>query len=55
SIHEAQIALQLYEHLQRVTMLAGIKGAVGIITPFKLQLKCFHRVYVAVLNLMKEK
>ncbi|KAH9291637.1 hypothetical protein KI387_043177, partial [Taxus chinensis] len=45
NIHEAHFALQLYEHLQRVTMLAGIKGAVGIITPYKLQLYCLHREF----------
>ncbi|KAH9309266.1 hypothetical protein KI387_037177 [Taxus chinensis] len=50
NIHEAQFALQLYEHLQRVTKLVGIKVSVGIITPYKLQLKCLHRYSDVVLK-----
>ncbi|KAH9293229.1 hypothetical protein KI387_041567, partial [Taxus chinensis] len=50
NIHEAQFALQLYELLQRVTKLAGIKVSVGIITPYKLQLKCLHREFDVVLK-----
>ncbi|KAH9291592.1 hypothetical protein KI387_043219, partial [Taxus chinensis] len=53
NIHEAQFSLQLYELLQRITKLAGIKVSVGIITPCKLQLKCLHREFdVAINNLM---
>ncbi|KAH9294767.1 hypothetical protein KI387_038355, partial [Taxus chinensis] len=50
NIHEAQFSLQLYEHLQRVTKLAGTKAYVGIITPYKLQLKCLHREFDVILK-----
>ncbi|KAH9293796.1 hypothetical protein KI387_041002, partial [Taxus chinensis] len=36
-------------------MLAGIKGAVGIITPYKLQLYCLHREFDVVLIYHKRK
>ncbi|KAH9304331.1 hypothetical protein KI387_008735, partial [Taxus chinensis] len=50
NIHEALFTLQLYELLQRVTELAGIKVSVGIITPYKLQLKFLHREFDVVLK-----
>ncbi|KAF6149169.1 hypothetical protein GIB67_026025 [Kingdonia uniflora] len=41
--HEAQFCLRLYEHLQKTTKSLGInKVSVGIITPYKLQLKCLR-------------
>ncbi|XP_057823525.2 uncharacterized protein LOC131035819 isoform X2 [Cryptomeria japonica] len=50
NVHEAQFALQLYEHLQRVAKSACIKVSVGIITPYKLQLKCLQREFDSVLK-----
>lgn len=50
NIHEAQFALQLYEHLQKFVKSAGIKVSVGIITPYKLQLKCLQREFESVLS-----
>ncbi|XP_015885553.3 uncharacterized ATP-dependent helicase C29A10.10c [Ziziphus jujuba] len=51
NIHEAQFCLRLYEHLQRTTKSLGVaKISVGIITPYKLQLKCLQREFEDVLN-----
>ena len=50
NIHEAQFALQLYEHLQKFVKSAGIKVSVDIITPYKLQLKCLRWKFESVLN-----
>lgn len=51
NIHEAQFCLRLYEHLQRtLKSLSGGKVTVGIITPYKLQLKCLQREFEGVLN-----
>ncbi|KAE9468048.1 hypothetical protein C3L33_00037, partial [Rhododendron williamsianum] len=51
NIHEAQFCLRLYEHLQRtLKSLTGGKVTVGIITPYKLQLKCLQREFEGVLN-----
>eukprot|EP01018_Ginkgo_biloba_P000122 Gb_34450 [translate_table: standard] len=51
NVHEAQFALRLYEHLHSALKSAGIsKISVGIITPYKLQLKCLQREFESVLN-----
>ncbi|XP_028801319.1 helicase sen1 [Neltuma alba] len=51
NIHEAQFCLRLYEHLQKTLKSLGIgKITVGIITPYKLQLKCLQREFEEVLN-----
>ncbi|KAJ0962282.1 hypothetical protein J5N97_030110 [Dioscorea zingiberensis] len=51
NIHEAQFSLRLYEHLQKIIkMNGGKKVSVGIITPYKLQLKCLQREFEEVLN-----
>ncbi|XP_022980920.1 uncharacterized ATP-dependent helicase C29A10.10c-like [Cucurbita maxima] len=51
NIHEAQFCLRLYEHLQKtVKSLVLGKVSVGIITPYKLQLKCLQREFEEVLN-----
>ncbi|KAJ6854345.1 putative ATP-dependent helicase-like [Iris pallida] len=51
NIHEAQFALQLYEHLHKfLKSNGGKKVSVGIITPYKLQLKCIQREFEGVLN-----
>ncbi|XP_062099358.1 uncharacterized protein LOC133805247 [Humulus lupulus] len=51
NIHEAQICLRLYEHLQKTVKSLGVgKVTVGIITPYKLQLKCLQREFEEVLN-----
>lgn len=51
NIHEAQFCLRLYEHLQKTLKSSGIaKISVGIITPYKLQLKCLQREFEEVLN-----
>ncbi|KAH9300659.1 hypothetical protein KI387_012242, partial [Taxus chinensis] len=34
----------------RVTKLAGIRVSVGIITPYKLELKCLHREFDVVIQ-----
>ncbi|CAI9116342.1 OLC1v1017458C1 [Oldenlandia corymbosa var. corymbosa] len=48
---EAQFCLRLYEHLQKTTKSLGMgKVTVGIITPYKLQLKCLQREFDDVLN-----
>ncbi|CAA6658041.1 unnamed protein product [Spirodela intermedia] len=48
NIHEAHFCLRLYEHLHAVLKAAAGGGtaarvSVGIITPYKLQLKCIQR------------
>lgn len=49
--HEAQFCLRIYEHLQKTCKSAGVgKVTVGIITPYKLQLKCLQREFADVLN-----
>ncbi|XP_058085569.1 uncharacterized protein LOC131232997 isoform X2 [Magnolia sinica] len=51
NIHEAQFSLRLYEHLQKTLKSSGGKKvSVGIITPYKLQLKCLQREFEEVLN-----
>ncbi|XP_010917856.1 uncharacterized ATP-dependent helicase C29A10.10c [Elaeis guineensis] len=51
NIHEAQFSLRLYEHLQKFLKANGVKKVtVGIITPYKLQLKCLQREFEEVLN-----
>ncbi|XP_042015421.1 helicase sen1-like [Salvia splendens] len=48
---EAQFCIRLYEHLQKSVKSLGIgKVSVGIITPYKLQLKCLQREFKDVLN-----
>ncbi|CAA2994480.1 Hypothetical predicted protein [Olea europaea subsp. europaea] len=47
---EAQFCLRLYEHLQKTIKLSGVgKVSVGIITPYKLQLKCLQREFKDIL------
>ncbi|XP_052189720.1 uncharacterized ATP-dependent helicase C29A10.10c-like [Diospyros lotus] len=51
NIHEAQFCLRLYEHLQKTLKSLGLgKVSVGIITPYKLQLKCLQREFEDVLK-----
>ncbi|KAK1287351.1 putative helicase MAGATAMA 3 [Acorus calamus] len=52
NIHEAQFAVKLYEQLQKTLKSAGSnnKVTVGIITPYKLQLKCLQREFEEILN-----
>lgn len=51
NIHEAQFCLRLYQHLQKSVKSLGIaKVSVGIITPYKLQLKCIQREFDEVLK-----
>ncbi|KQJ96146.1 uncharacterized ATP-dependent helicase C29A10.10c [Brachypodium distachyon] len=51
NVHEAQFALRLYEHLQKLMKAnGGKKVSVGIITPYKLQLKCLQREFEEVMN-----
>ncbi|XP_074264312.1 putative helicase MAGATAMA 3 [Silene latifolia] len=51
NVHEAQICLCVYEHLQKTVKSLGLgKISVGIITPYKLQLKCLQREFADVLN-----
>lgn len=51
NIHEAQFCLRLYEHLQKTLRSLGIgKLSIGIITPYKLQLRCIQREFEDVLN-----
>ncbi|XP_058743731.1 uncharacterized protein LOC131616418 isoform X2 [Vicia villosa] len=48
---EAQYCLRLYEHVQKAVKSFGLgKISVGIITPYKLQLKCLQREFEEVLN-----
>ncbi|KAJ3678320.1 hypothetical protein LUZ60_002123 [Juncus effusus] len=52
NVHEAQFALRLYEHLMKFVKSNGNgkKVTVGIITPYKLQLKCLQREFEEVLR-----
>ncbi|KAE8666492.1 alcohol dehydrogenase-like 7 [Hibiscus syriacus] len=51
NVHEAAFCLRLYEHLQRTIKSLGVpKITVGIITPYKLQLKCLQREFESVIN-----
>ncbi|XP_076958992.1 putative helicase MAGATAMA 3 [Bidens hawaiensis] len=51
NVHEAQFGLRLYQHLQKFVKSLGVgKVSVGIITPYKLQLKCIQREFEAVLK-----
>jgi senataxin len=51
NVHEAQFALRLYEHLQKLLRAnGGKKASVGIITPYKLQLKCLQREFEEVMK-----
>ncbi|KAJ4954203.1 hypothetical protein NE237_031035 [Protea cynaroides] len=51
NIHEAQFCLRIYEHLQKTLKSSGMgKISVGIITPYKLQLRCLQREFEEVLN-----
>ncbi|XP_050205638.1 helicase sen1-like isoform X2 [Mercurialis annua] len=51
NIPEAQFCLQLYEHLQKTLKSVGMgRISVGIITPYKLQLKCLQHEFSAVLK-----
>ncbi|KAJ9181814.1 hypothetical protein P3X46_005868 [Hevea brasiliensis] len=51
NIHEAQFCLQLYEHLQKTLKSFGLgRISVGIITPYKLQLKCLQHEFSAILK-----
>lgn len=51
NVHEAAFCLRLYEHLQKTSKSLGLgKITVGIITPYKLQLKCLQREFDNVLK-----
>ncbi|CAB4297605.1 unnamed protein product [Prunus armeniaca] len=51
NIHEARFCVRLYEHLHKSLKAFGVgKISVGIITPYKLQLKCLQREFEDVLN-----
>ncbi|KAG4201260.1 hypothetical protein ERO13_A05G267700v2 [Gossypium hirsutum] len=51
NVHEAVFCLRLYEHLQRTIKSLGVpKITVGIITPYKLQLKCLQREFDSVIK-----
>ncbi|CAK9174268.1 unnamed protein product [Ilex paraguariensis] len=51
NIYEAQFCLRLHEHLQKTSKSLGVgKVTVGIITPYKLQLKCLQREFEDVLK-----
>ncbi|XP_017609328.1 uncharacterized ATP-dependent helicase C29A10.10c-like [Gossypium arboreum] len=51
NVHEAVFCLRLYEHLQRTIKSLGVpKITVGIITPYKLQLKCLQREFESVIK-----
>ncbi|PIN24740.1 tRNA-splicing endonuclease positive effector (SEN1) [Handroanthus impetiginosus] len=48
---EAQFCVRLYEHLKKTLKSLGAgKVSVGIITPYKLQLKCLQREFKDILN-----
>ncbi|XP_051123424.1 uncharacterized ATP-dependent helicase C29A10.10c [Andrographis paniculata] len=48
---EAQFCVRLYEHLQKTVKSLGLgKVTVGIITPYKLQLKCLQWEFREVMN-----
>ncbi|TYG69709.1 hypothetical protein ES288_D05G252800v1 [Gossypium darwinii] len=51
NVHEAVFCLRLYEYLQKTLKSLGVpKITVGIITPYKLQLKCLQREFESVLR-----
>ncbi|GAB2270470.1 hypothetical protein Dimus_038850 [Dionaea muscipula] len=51
NLHEAQFCRRIYEHLQKTIRSSGVsKVSVGIITPYKLQLKCIQREFENILN-----
>ncbi|GMI90942.1 hypothetical protein like AT4G30100 [Hibiscus trionum] len=51
NVHEAVFCLRLYEYLQKISKSLGVpKITVGIITPYKLQLKCIQREFECVLR-----
>ncbi|GMI64866.1 hypothetical protein like AT4G30100 [Hibiscus trionum] len=51
NVHEAVFCLRLYEHLHKTLKSLGLpKITVGIITPYKLQLKCIQREFDSVLK-----
>ncbi|KAF9610312.1 hypothetical protein IFM89_021982 [Coptis chinensis] len=51
NIHEAHFCLRIYEHLQKTLKSVGAsKVSVGIITPYKLQLKCLRSEFAEVLR-----
>ncbi|XP_022768303.1 helicase sen1-like isoform X3 [Durio zibethinus] len=51
NVHEALFCLRLYEHLQKTLKSLGVqKITVGIITPYKLQLKCLQREFESVIK-----
>ncbi|GMI82863.1 hypothetical protein like AT4G30100 [Hibiscus trionum] len=51
NVHEAVFCLRLYEYLQKTSKSLGVpKITVGIITPYKLQLKCIQREFDSVLR-----
>ncbi|GLT44917.1 hypothetical protein SLA2020_187900 [Shorea laevis] len=51
NLHEAAFCLRLYEHLQKTLKFLGVgKITVGIITPYKLQLKCLQREFESLLK-----
>ncbi|KAL1101255.1 hypothetical protein V6Z11_D05G286900 [Gossypium hirsutum] len=51
NVHEAVFCLRLYEHLQRTIKSLGVpKITVGIITPYKLQLKCLQHEFESVIK-----
>ncbi|XP_065881867.1 uncharacterized ATP-dependent helicase C29A10.10c-like isoform X1 [Euphorbia lathyris] len=51
NIHEAHLCLQLYEHLQKTLKSLGQgRVTVGIITPYKLQLKCLQHEFAPILK-----
>ncbi|CAL1390397.1 unnamed protein product [Linum trigynum] len=51
NIHEAQLCVQLYEHLMKSLRSLGIgRITVGIITPYKLQLKCLQHEFSEILK-----
>ncbi|KAK8677908.1 hypothetical protein V6N13_143428 [Hibiscus sabdariffa] len=51
NVHEAVFCLRLYEYLQKTSKSLGVpKITVGIITPYKLQLKCIQREFESVLR-----
>ncbi|KAF6149170.1 hypothetical protein GIB67_026026 [Kingdonia uniflora] len=51
NIQEARFCLRLYEYLQRkLKSLSLSKVSVGIITPYKLQMKCIEREFKEVLK-----
>ncbi|KAI4389790.1 hypothetical protein MLD38_001974 [Melastoma candidum] len=51
NVHEAHFCLSIYQHLQKTLKSMGVgKVSVGIITPYKLQLKCLQREFEGVLS-----